>query len=88
MIEQSIVMGATRYEDTPDGSTGLGVGRDCHIRRAIIDKNVQIPEGMRIGYDADEDRKNGLTVTENGVVAVPKDARFDTHSNVLKPHIR
>ncbi|MDG1897355.1 MAG: hypothetical protein P8J37_20860 [Fuerstiella sp.] len=52
-----------------------------------MDKDVQIPEGMRIGYDADEDRRHGLTVSENGIVAVPKGARFDTQPIVMKPHI-
>jgi len=66
---------------------GVQIGRYARVRKAIIDKNVRIPEGMRIGYDLEEDRKHGLTVTENGVVAVPKNATFDRHSNVMKPHI-
>jgi glucose-1-phosphate adenylyltransferase len=53
------------------------VGRHCIIRNAIIDKNVQVPEGTRIGVDADEDRARGFTVTGSGVVAVPKGYRFD-----------
>lgn len=52
----------------------VNVGRRAKIRKAIIDKDVRIPEGMCIGYDHDEDRKNGLTVTESGIVAVPMDA--------------
>ncbi|MCA9050636.1 MAG: glucose-1-phosphate adenylyltransferase, partial [Planctomycetaceae bacterium] len=67
---------------------GVQVGRYSRIRRAIIDKNVRIPEGMRIGYDADEDRRRGLTVSESGIVAVPKNAVFDQHCNVMKPHLR
>ena len=66
---------------------GVKVGRYARIRRAIIDKNVQVPEGMRIGYDADEDRRHGLTVTDSGIVAVPKNAKFDQNSNIMKPHI-
>ena len=63
------------------------IGRYSKVRKAIIDKNVQVPEGMRIGYDEAEDRRHGLTVTEEGIVAVPKNARFDVNSNVMKPHI-
>lgn len=66
---------------------GVQVGRYARIRKAIIDKNVVIPEGMRIGYDPDEDRRNGLTVTESGIVAVPKNATFDTASHAMKPHL-
>ncbi|GAB5444072.1 MAG: glucose-1-phosphate adenylyltransferase [Fuerstiella sp.] len=63
------------------------IGRHARVRRAIIDKNVLIPEGMRIGYDADEDQRHGLTVTDSGLVVVPKNARFEQNSNMLKPHI-
>jgi glucose-1-phosphate adenylyltransferase len=52
------------------------IGRHCVVRNAIIDKNVKVPEGTRIGVDADEDRARGFTVTENGVTAVPKSYVF------------
>ena len=47
------------------------VGRHCKIRRAIIDKNVEIPPGMTIGYDLAEDRQR-FHVTPSGVVVIPK----------------
>jgi glucose-1-phosphate adenylyltransferase len=50
----------------------VNVGRHAKIRRAIIDKDVSIPEGIEIGYDHDEDRRRGFTVTESGVVVVAK----------------
>lgn len=49
----------------------VNVGRHCKIRRAIIDKGVDIPAGTMIGYDLDEDRKK-YTVTESGIVVVAK----------------
>lgn len=54
--------------------SGVQIGRHARIRRAIIDRDVQVPEGMEIGFNADRDRANGLTVTESGVTAVPMDA--------------
>ena len=51
---------------------GVNVGRHAKIRRAIIDKRVSIPEGMQIGYDVEQDRARGFTVTESGVVAIGK----------------
>jgi glucose-1-phosphate adenylyltransferase len=48
------------------------VGRHARIRRAIIDKNMSIPDGTIIGYDHDEDRRRGFTVTESGIVVVPR----------------
>lgn len=50
----------------------VNVGRHVKIRRAIIDKNVVIPEGTTIGYDHTEDRARGYTVTESGIVVVPR----------------
>lgn len=48
------------------------VGRHVKIRKAIIDKNVVIPDGSSIGYDAEEDLRNGYTITESGIVVVPR----------------
>ncbi len=50
---------------------GANIGRHSRIRRAIIDKNVEIPEGTTIGYDHDEDRKRWF-VSKDGIVVVPK----------------
>jgi glucose-1-phosphate adenylyltransferase len=50
---------------------GVDIGRSAKIRRTIIDREVQIPPGMEIGYDLDEDAKR-FTVTGSGIVVVPK----------------
>ncbi|MFP6764527.1 MAG: glucose-1-phosphate adenylyltransferase [Planctomycetaceae bacterium] len=54
--------------------SGVNVGRDAQIKGAIIEKNVQIPAGMKIGYDSQQDQKNGFSITESGIVTVPMDA--------------
>jgi glucose-1-phosphate adenylyltransferase len=46
------------------------IGRSAKIKRAIIDKNITIPDGTEIGYDHDEDRRRGFRVTESGIVVV------------------
>lgn len=46
------------------------VGRHAKLRKAIVDKNIVIPDGTLIGYDHDEDRRRGYTVTESGIVVV------------------
>jgi glucose-1-phosphate adenylyltransferase len=51
---------------------GVDVGRHARIRKAIIDKDVHIPPGMEIGYDHDADRRRGFTVSDSGIVVVPK----------------
>lgn len=48
----------------------VDIGRYAKIRRAIIDENIKIPEGAEIGYNHEEDRRRGYTVTESGIVVV------------------
>jgi len=50
----------------------VDVGRHAKIQNAIIDKGVHVPEGMEIGYDAEQDRAQGLTVTESGITVIGK----------------
>jgi glucose-1-phosphate adenylyltransferase len=45
------------------------IGRRAKIRRAILDKNVRVPEDAVIGYDLDRDRLNHY-VTESGIVVI------------------
>ena len=45
------------------------IGRRARIRRAILDKNVRIPEGATIGYDLEQDKRRHH-VTEKGIVVV------------------
>lgn len=45
------------------------IGRHAKIRRAILDKNVRVPEGVQIGYNPEEDQKR-YHVTESGIVVV------------------
>jgi len=45
------------------------VHRRARIRRAIVDRDVEIPPGAVIGHDADEDRRRH-SVSEAGVVVV------------------
>ncbi len=48
---------------------GANVGRHCHIRRAIIEKNVDIPAHTVIGHNLEEDAKH-FRITPNNVVVV------------------
>jgi len=52
---------------------GVEVGRGARIHRAIIDKNVEIPEGFEIGLDPKADRDR-FTVSGDGVVVIGKGA--------------
>jgi glucose-1-phosphate adenylyltransferase len=51
---------------------GVQVHRHAQVHRAILDKNVIVPERARIGIDHEHDRARGFTVTDSGIVVVPK----------------
>jgi glucose-1-phosphate adenylyltransferase len=59
-IDQSILM------------PGVRVGRHARIRRAIVDRDVFVPRGALIGFNAEEDRRRH-TVSDSGVVVVTTD---------------
>jgi glucose-1-phosphate adenylyltransferase len=64
------VEGSILFED-------VKIGRRCKIRRAIIDKHVELPPGTVIGYDPEEDRRR-FQVTESGIVIIPKGMRIES----------
>lgn len=52
----------------------VDIGRDAVVKRAILDKNVQVAEGATIGVDPQADRKR-FTVSDAGVVVIGKGER-------------
>ena len=52
------------------------VGEGAQLQRCIVDKDVQIPAGERIGFDRALDAKR-FTVSDSGIVVIPKGYRFD-----------
>ena len=56
--------------------SGVNVGRGAKIRRAIIDKEVNIPPYTTIGYDREQDQQRDFTITANGIVVVAKQVQM------------
>ena len=54
---------------------GVCVGERAQLRQCIIDKGVLIPPKEKIGFDVEVDRSR-FTVSEEGVVVVPKNYTF------------
>jgi glucose-1-phosphate adenylyltransferase len=54
--------------------SGVEVGRGAVVRNAILDKDVQVEPGATVGVDLELDRQR-FTVSDAGVVVVPKGAR-------------
>jgi len=50
---------------------GVNVERKVKIKRAIIDKDVNVPSGMVIGYDSKEDKQH-FFISDSGIVVVAK----------------
>jgi glucose-1-phosphate adenylyltransferase len=76
-VERSILSPRVRVNSFAEVSDsilldGVTVGRRARVRRAIVDKRVQIPDGYRIGFDATLDRRR-FKVTESGIVVVSKE---------------
>ncbi|WP_260615914.1 glucose-1-phosphate adenylyltransferase [Microbispora sp. KK1-11] len=63
-VEDSVLMGSVK------------IGRGAIVRKAIIDKNVVIPDGARIGFDLEYDRQR-FAVTRSGVVVIGKNEIVD-----------
>jgi glucose-1-phosphate adenylyltransferase len=51
---------------------GVDVGANAVVRNAILDKNVVVWPGARIGLDPEADRARGFRVTDGGIVVVGK----------------
>ncbi len=50
---------------------GCQIGRNAVVRRAILDKNVVIPDGVEVGVDPEHDLARGF-YHEDGITVVPK----------------
>ena len=59
-VERSVIMHNTR------------IGRYAVVKNAILDKNVEVPEGAVVGVDKDHDRARGFVVSEGGITVVGK----------------
>lgn len=72
IITDSIIMGADQYE--PMGTREpLGIGENCYIQGAIIDKNVSMGAGSVIKpFPRGTDIDNCKWVVRDGIVVIPK----------------
>lgn len=48
------------------------IGRDCTIRKAILDKDVAVADGASVGVNRERDLERGFTVTDSGITVVTK----------------
>lgn len=82
VLDEVVMMGADHYEIEKDfrknrnkGRPHLGIGEECRITRAIIDKNARIGDGVIIGcQEGCPDETHDDYVIRDGVVVIPKNA--------------
>jgi len=79
MIKDSIVMGSDYYDvDKPRGNVPIGIGKDCHIESAILDKNARIGNNVSIlPFPRDhQDVDHELYYVRDGIVVIAKDVEI------------
>ncbi|MDY0144803.1 MAG: glucose-1-phosphate adenylyltransferase [Kiritimatiellia bacterium] len=76
VIEHTVMMGADYFDPTnlPGDQVPIGIGRDCFIRNAIIDKNARIGDGCYITPDGKTDTVTDTYTVSDGVIVIPKNA--------------
>ena len=72
LLSQDVRVNSYSELDSSIVFSHVNIGRHCRIRKAIIDRDVQLPEGTVIGYDQNEDKKNYF-VTPSGLTVVTRD---------------
>jgi glucose-1-phosphate adenylyltransferase len=85
VIRDSIVMGADYYDvEKPHKGIPIGIGRNCHIESAILDKNVRIGEGVKIlPFPRDhQDVDNALYYVRDGIVVIAKDTEIPAGTTI------
>lgn len=71
LVEESVLIGDVK------------IGHNCKIRRAIIDRHVEIADGFTLGYDHEADMKlvnpndkKCPQMSKNGIIVIPKGMRL------------
>jgi glucose-1-phosphate adenylyltransferase len=84
VIKDSIVIGSDYYDrEGRESDIPLGIGANCHIEGAILDKNVHIGADVTIRpFPRNTDINNERWYVRDGVVVIPKDAHLPAGTNI------
>jgi len=84
VIKDSILMGADYYqEEKPRGNLPIGIGKNCHIECAILDKNVRIGDDVLIKpFPGNKDIDSDLYFVRDGIVVIAKDTEIPSGTRI------
>lgn len=77
VIASNVIVDSGSYVEGSVLMPGVRIGRNAVVRRAILDKNVIIPENAQIGVDLEHDRQK-YTVSPGGIVVLGKGVTLST----------
>jgi glucose-1-phosphate adenylyltransferase len=77
-IKDSILMGADYFDlETTLRNIPLGIGKDCYVEGAILDKNVRLGEGVVIKpFPDSRDLDRDTWFVRDGIVVIPKNTEI------------
>jgi glucose-1-phosphate adenylyltransferase len=84
VIKDSIMMGADYYDaEARPHNVPIGVGPNCHIEGAILDKNARLAEGVIIRpFPRNQDLDRELWFVRDGIVVIPKDSEIPAGTHI------
>lgn len=83
-LDHVVIMGADYYGDAPTIDTSkMGIGKNCFIRNAILDKNVRVGDNVIIDYKGPEKEiETELYHIIDGIVVIPKNSYIPANTRI------
>jgi glucose-1-phosphate adenylyltransferase len=83
-LQDSILMGADYFdEEKAPRDIPLGIGPNCHVEGAILDKNVRLGEGVVIEpFPRDQDLDRDTWFVRDGIVVIPKSTEIPAGTRI------
>jgi glucose-1-phosphate adenylyltransferase len=83
-IKDSILMGADYFDaETSSRDIPLGIGPNCYVEGAILDKNVRLGEGVVIKpFPRDKDLDRETWFVRDGIVVIPKNTEIPSGTHI------
>jgi glucose-1-phosphate adenylyltransferase len=85
-MTRTVLMGADYYDPphaTLPGNIPIGIGQNCYIEGAIIDKNARLGEGVVIKpFPPGTEIEEKSWVAKDGIVVIPKNTILHAGTNI------